>query len=68
MRVRASEVAMASGIGIRYNTVAGPLRIDLGFRVYDPAAPSEHRWITQKRFFKETLSNLVPHIGIGHSF
>lgn len=68
MRVRASEVAMASGIGIRYNTVAGPVRIDFGFRVYDPAAPPEHRWITQKRFFKETLSNLVPHIGIGHSF
>lgn len=67
-RVRASEVAMASGIGLRYNTVAGPVRIDLGFRVYDPAAPPDHRWITQKRFFKETLSNLVPHIGIGHAF
>lgn len=67
-RVRASETAMASGVGIRYDTVAGPIRIDFGFRVYDPSAPRDHQWITQKRFFKETLSDLVPHIGIGHSF
>lgn len=66
--VRLNEVAMAAGIGIRYDTVAGPIRIDFGFRVYDPDAPSEKRWITQKSFFTETLSNFVPHFGIGHAF
>ncbi len=67
-RVRTSEFAMAAGVGFRYDTVAGPVRIDLGFRVYDPAAPRDHQWITQKRFFGETLANIVPHIGIGHAF
>ncbi len=66
--IRFNEVAMAAGLGIRYDTVAGPIRIDFGFRVYDPDAPMERRWITQKKFFAETLSNFVPHFGIGHAF
>ncbi|MBI3586310.1 MAG: BamA/TamA family outer membrane protein [Ignavibacteriales bacterium] len=66
--IRLNEVAMAAGIGIRYDTVAGPIRIDFGFRVYDPDAPIDGRWITQRKFFTETLSNFVPHFGIGHAF
>lgn len=66
--IRLNEVAMAAGIGIRYDTVAGPIRIDFGVRVYDPDAPLGRQWITQKKFFTETLSNFVPHFGIGHAF
>jgi outer membrane protein insertion porin family len=66
--VRASEIAMASGMGLRYETIAGPIRIDFGFRVYDPADREGRRWITDKKFYKETLGNLVLHFGIGHSF
>ncbi len=66
--MRFSEIAMASGLGLRYATVAGPIRIDLGFKVYDPLALPERQWITQKQFYKETLGGLVLHFGIGHSF
>ena len=67
-QMRLSEVAMAAGLGLRYDTVAGPVRIDLGFRIYDPATVAGRRWITQKKFIVETVSNFVPHIGIGHAF
>jgi outer membrane protein insertion porin family len=66
--MRISELAMASGLGLRYATIAGPVRIDFGFRVFDPADVPERRWITQKKFYKETLANFVLHFGIGHSF
>lgn len=67
-QVRTTEVAMASGLGLRYATVAGPIRIDFGFRVYDPMDVPERRWITQKKFFEDTLANFVLHFGIGHAF
>jgi outer membrane protein assembly factor BamA len=66
--MRVNEIAMASGLGLRYATIAGPIRIDLGFKVYDPSAVPERQWITQKKFFEETLGGLVLHFGIGHSF
>ena len=67
-QVRASEIAMATGLGLRYATIAGPVRVDLGFRVYDPSDIPERRWITQKKFYKDTLGNFVLHFGIGHAF
>lgn len=67
-RMRASELAMATGFGIRFDTIAGPLRVDFGFRAYDPFAPQGRQWITQKRFFPETFSNGVLHFGVGHAF
>jgi outer membrane protein assembly factor BamA len=59
---------MATGLGLRYATVAGPVRVDFGFRVYDPNDIPERRWITQKKFYKDTLGNFVLHFGIGHAF
>lgn len=66
--MRVSEIALASGVGLRYATVAGPVRIDFGFRVYDPMGVPERRWITRRKFYEETLGNFVLHFGIGHSF
>jgi outer membrane protein insertion porin family len=65
---RASEIALATGLGLRYATVAGPIRIDFGFRVYDPAEADGRQWIMQKKLWKDTLGNFVLHFGIGHSF
>lgn len=65
---KVSEIALASGLGLRYATVAGPVRIDLGFRVYDPSEAQGRKWISEKKFWKETLGNFVLHFGIGHSF
>jgi outer membrane protein assembly factor BamA len=67
-KMRLSEIAMAFGFGLRYNTVAGPIRIDFGMKLYDPDAPLTRRWVTQKRFFPETFKEGVLHLGVGHTF
>ena len=67
-KIRLSEVAMAFGFGVRYNTIAGPIRIDFGMKLYDPDAPETRRWVTQKRFFPETFTEGVLHLGVGHTF
>ncbi len=58
-------VALAAGIGIRYDTFFGPFRIDYGLQVYDPRIS---RWITQRKFWGETLRTGIIHFGIGHAF
>jgi len=65
-RVRMSELAMAAGVGFRWDTIAGPIRIDIAFRTYDPREQEGRRWITQRRLFHETYSLIQ--FGIGHAF
>jgi len=65
---RFNSVAMATGIGIRYETPFGPFRLDWGIRIYNPAEASGHQWITQRRLVGETFSDGVFHFGIGHAF
>jgi outer membrane protein assembly complex protein YaeT len=67
-KTRLTEIAMAFGFGLRYNTIAGPVRIDFGMKLYDPDAPMERRWVTEKRFFPETFKGGVIHLGVGHTF
>jgi len=67
-QVRVSELAMATGFGLRWDTVAGPIRIDFGMRVFDPFAAENERSILQKRFWKDTFLGGVLHLGIGHAF
>ncbi len=69
-RVRFSQIAMAAGFGLRYNTIAGPIRIDFGMRVFDPDAyaAGENAWITEKKFFPETVAAGVIQLGVGHAF
>jgi len=61
-------VAVATGLGFRYDTLFGPFRIDWGIRVYNPTAPEGQRWISQKRLFGQTFKEGVFHFGIGHAF
>jgi|WetSurMetagenome_2_1015567.scaffolds.fasta_scaffold05561_3 outer membrane protein insertion porin family len=67
-KIRLSETAMAFGLGLRYNTIAGPFRLDFGMKLYDPDAPPTRRWVTQKGFFPETVKNGIFQLGIGHTF
>ncbi|MCZ6776828.1 MAG: BamA/TamA family outer membrane protein [Ignavibacteria bacterium] len=63
------DIAVAAGIGLRYDTFFGPFRIDFGFRVYDPGERDPgKRWITQRKFFGETIKGGSVHVGIGHAF
>ncbi|MGB6649752.1 MAG: BamA/TamA family outer membrane protein [Bacteroidota bacterium] len=61
-------VAIATGMGIRYDTFVGPFRLDWGIRIYDPGAPAGRQWITQRKFWSETVANSVFHLGIGQAF
>ncbi len=63
-----STVAIAAGIGIRYDTFFGPFRIDWGFRVYNPGEQDGQRWITQRRLFGQTFKEAIFHFGIGNAF
>ncbi len=65
---RVKDIAVASGIGFRYETFFGPFRIDYGIRAYDPKAEAGHQTIFKKQFLSETLRSGVFHFGIGHAF
>ena len=62
------DVAVAAGVGFRYESFFGPFRIDYGFRVYDPKGEGARQSIFHKKFFGETLGDAVIHFGIGHAF
>jgi outer membrane protein assembly factor BamA len=62
------QIALAAGLGIRYETLFGPFRLDFGMRMYDPQAEPGRRFITQRKFFPETVADGVFHFGIGHAF
>ncbi len=62
------DIAVAAGIGFRYETFFGPFRIDYGLRMYDPKAPAGHQTVFKKQFVAETLGSGVLHFGIGHAF
>ena len=65
---RVRDIAVAAGVGIRYDFFFGPFRIDWGFKVYDPIDPENRHWITQRKLFGQTLKEGVFHFGIGHAF
>ena len=59
---RFDEVALAAGFGLRYYSEYVPIRIDFGFKIYDP---NDRRSMFKKEFWKEILQF---HIGIGEAF
>jgi len=65
---RFDQIAIAAGLGLRYNLFFGPIRIDFGVRVYEPQYPEVGVWIFDRRFVKETLAQGVLHLGIGQAF
>ena len=65
---RYRDIAIATGLGFRYDTFLGPFRIDWGIRIYDPGAPAGQQWITQRRLWADTFGGGVFNFGIGHAF
>jgi outer membrane protein assembly factor BamA len=61
-------IAVAAGLGLRYDTFFGPFRIDWGFRVFNPTQPPGRRWITQRQLLGQTFKEGIFHFGIGHAF
>lgn len=59
-----TKLALAAGLGLRYNTPVGPLRIDFGWPIYDPSA-EKNQWLWQKENF---LTKFAFHVALGNAF
>lgn len=57
------EIAVASGIGIRYDFGFFVFRLDTGFKTHNPDLPEGNRWFKQYNF-----SNAVYNVGINYPF
>ena len=57
------EIAIGSGFGLRYDFNFFVVRIDTGFKTYDPAEEIGNRW-----FRKYNFANAVLNIGINYPF
>ena len=58
-----NEIAIGTGFGIRYDFDFFVLRLDTGFKTYNPALPRESRWQT-----KYSIKEAVFNIGINYPF
>ncbi len=62
------QIALAAGLGIRYDTFFGPFRIDWGFRLYNPSEVPGQQWIIDRKLIGQTFKEGIFHFGIGHAF
>ncbi|MCC6866913.1 MAG: BamA/TamA family outer membrane protein [Ignavibacteria bacterium] len=62
-----NQVALSCGFGIRYDSFIGPIRVDLGFKLYDPLAANGEKWLWQKpsAIFK---NKYAIQFGLGNAF
>lgn len=57
------NIAVGSGFGFRYDFNFFVIRLDLGFKTYNPANPDNEKWLKEMRFNKSVLN-----IGINYPF
>jgi outer membrane protein assembly factor BamA len=57
------DIAIGSGVGLRYDFSFFVFRFDVGFKTYDPSYRDENRWFNDYNF-----SNAVYNIGINYPF
>lgn len=67
---RFSDIAIAIGGGIRYYTLVGPVRFDIGFKFYDYEANSNGTkpWLFENDLETIFKNKIAFQIGIGHTF
>jgi hypothetical protein len=65
------EIAIGSGLGVRFNFTFIVVRFDLGLKVYDPAHPTGEKWVVQNwslgNIFSTNQYGLL-NLGIGYPF
>jgi len=57
------EIALGSGFGLRYDLSFFVIRLDLGFKTYNPAHPAGERWFKEYNFGHSVLN-----FGINYPF
>ena len=57
------DLAIGSGFGIRYDFSFFVVRLDMGFKTYNPANPIDRRWFREYNF-----ANSVLNIGVNYPF
>jgi hypothetical protein len=57
------NIAVGSGFGIRYDFSFFVLRLDLGFKTYNPAKEENEKWFKELNFSKSVIN-----IGINYPF
>ena len=62
-----SEIAVAAGIGTRFDLSFLILRLDLGFKIYDPAQEKGNRFVGDEIFSNFNYNSEI-NIGIGYPF
>ena len=67
------EIAIGSGMGLRFDFSFLVMRLDAGLKVYDPARPTSRRFILSRGFYDapftaEASEPIVLNIGIGYPF
>lgn len=69
-KFKANEIAIAFGVGLRYYTVVGPIRFDIGIRLFDPQAPGNNteQWLYQNDFNTILKKKIAFQFGIGNTF
>lgn len=63
------EIAIGAGAGARFDFTFLLLRLDVGFRIYDPALPSKYRWFT--KYNTDTIQGIdkvIFNLAIGYPF
>lgn len=63
--LRIDELAIAAGFGFRYYSDFAPIRIDFGFKAYDP---NDRRSFFTRLKHNKFLDNFEFHFGIGEAF
>jgi outer membrane protein assembly factor BamA len=66
--IRFDEIALAIGFGVRYNTFVGPLRIDFGWRLFDPSARDGNNWLFDDAIQIFKGNKFAVQFGIGQAF
>jgi outer membrane protein insertion porin family len=62
------EIAVGSGLGLRFDFSFLIVRLDVGLKIYDPGRPDGQRFIGQMFPIGTELRNAVFNIGIGYPF
>lgn len=64
---RFNQIAMDVGFGVRYDLFIGPVRVDIGWKLFDPTNQHNEKWLFSN-FSKVFKDKMAISFGIGEAF